>query len=70
MVGMGPTITRRGWAASLAASAIPAAARPSQQKAAAEKLLEQAKDGVRESAEKLQKFPLPMATEPAFLFKP
>ena len=72
MVGMRTTITRREWAASLAVSAVPAAAQEpaSQQKPAPEELLAQAKSGVLESAEKLQKFRLPMATEPAFLFKP
>lgn len=67
------TMTRREWAAALAASAAPAAlaqAPASEREASPEELLTEAKADVRRSAERLHKFDLPMATEPAFVFKP
>jgi hypothetical protein len=64
-------LTRRGWAAVLAGSAVPvlSQAPASQRKDSPDELLAEAKARVKRRAERLHKFPLPMATEPAFLFK-
>ncbi len=59
-------ITRREWAAALTATA--AAAQAQTQPAAG--LVAEARSEMRQDIEQLGKFPLPAATEPAFVFKP
>lgn len=68
---MGAKLTRREWTAVLTGSAVPllAQAPASQRKESPDELLAEAKARVKQRAERLHKFPLPMATEPAFLFK-
>jgi hypothetical protein len=60
-------LTRREWAAALGATAATAA---HAQTAASDDALADARDDVREALERLRKFNLPAATEPAFVFKP
>lgn len=62
-------MTRRQLAAALASSAALARAQE-EPKATPDELLAQEKKDVREGSEKLEKFNVPMATEPAFVFKP
>jgi hypothetical protein len=65
-------ITRREWAAALAASAAPALAQTpsSERQASADEMLAEARSDARRDASELRKFVLPPATEPAFVFKP
>ena len=64
-------ITRRSLAASAVASAAALAQTPTPAPAASdEELLQAAREQVKRNGEALAKFPLPMATEPAFQFKP
>jgi hypothetical protein len=65
-------MTRREWAAALAASAAPMPAQTvsPELQASAEEMLAQAKSDVRRDVEQLQRFALPAVTEPAFVFKP
>ncbi|RPI17592.1 MAG: hypothetical protein EHM65_02950 [Acidobacteriales bacterium] len=58
-------ITRREWAAALAATAVPIPAQTP-----ADETLAEARAEIRADIERLEKFPLPMAAEPAFVFKP
>jgi len=64
-------ITRREWAAAIGASAT-ATAQVTTLGAdqTADEILTQARAEVRQSAERLEKFKLPMTAEPAFIFKP
>ena len=62
-----PKLTRRQLAAAVAA--LPAARLPAQAPASGEDLLKQARDQVRRNAGQLGERQVPMATEPAFLFK-
>ncbi|MCS6952766.1 MAG: hypothetical protein RMK57_00310 [Bryobacterales bacterium] len=64
---MADKLTRRQWAAAIA---LPLATQAPAQEETPEQLLARAQKDVRESAERLEKFPLPMAVEPAFVFKP
>jgi hypothetical protein len=61
------TVTRRQLAAAVAA--LPAARLRAQAVPAGDELLQQARDLVRRNAAELAKRPIPMATEPAFVFK-
>jgi hypothetical protein len=62
-----PKLTRRQLAAAVAA--LPAARLPAQAPASGEDLLKQARDLVRRNAGQLGERQIPMATEPAFLFR-
>jgi hypothetical protein len=64
-------ITRREWAAALGvtAAAAQAQAPPAAQQTAAD-LLAEARSEVRQDIERIGKFPLPAAAEPAFIFRP
>lgn len=64
---MAEKLTRREWVAVIA---LPLAAQAPAQEETPEQLLMRARKDVREGAERLEKFPLPMAVEPAFVFKP
>ena len=68
---MGAKLTRREWTTVLTGSVDPLLSQvpASQRKYSPEELLAEAKARVKRRAERLHKFPLPMATEPAFLFK-
>ena len=64
-------ITRREWAAAIGASvAAPAQVTTRGADQTADQIQIQARAEVRESAERLEKFKLPMTAEPAFIFKP
>ena len=63
------TMTRRELAAALASSATLVRAQE-ERKLTPDELLAQEKADVRREAEQLEKFDVPMATEPAFVFKP
>ncbi|HSW48862.1 MAG TPA: hypothetical protein VLH09_01750 [Bryobacteraceae bacterium] len=69
-VGMAANITRREWAAALAA-AVPALAQaqPAETQTAAALIVE-ARGEIRGDIQQLERFPLPPAAEPAFVFKP
>jgi hypothetical protein len=65
-------MTRREWAAALAASGVPAAAQtvsPGPKDSAGD-MLAQARRDVRREVDELRKFPLLPVTEPAFVFEP
>jgi hypothetical protein len=62
-----PKLTRRQLAAAVAA--LPAARLPAQAPASGEDLLKQARAQVRRNAGQLSERQIPVATEPAFLFK-
>jgi hypothetical protein len=63
--------TRREWAAAIGASATaPAQVTPPGAAQTAEEIQAQARAKARQSAERLEKFKLPMTAEPAFIFKP
>ena len=61
-------LTRRGLAAAMAGAALSADAPPAQQPET--DTLATARQQVRKTAETLNAFDLPLATEPAFIFKP
>jgi ribosome-binding protein aMBF1 (putative translation factor) len=63
------TMTRRELAAALASSATLVRAQE-ERKLTPEELLAQEKVDVRSESEQLEKFNVPMATEPAFIFRP
>ncbi len=63
-------ITRRQLAAVSLAPAALAQTPPSATPESEEELLKAGRESVRRNAEALAKYPLPMATEPAFQFKP
>jgi hypothetical protein len=65
-------MTRREWAVALAVSGVPAAAQTVSPgpKGSAGDMLAQARRDVRREVDELRKFPLPPATEPAFVFEP
>ena len=62
-----PKLTRRQLAAAVAG--LPAARLSAQTPASGEDLLKQAREQVRRNAEQLSERQIPMATEPAFVFK-
>ena len=64
---MTPKLTRRQLAAAIAA--VPAARLPAQAPATDDDLPKRARDQVRRNAAELAKHQLPMATEPAFVFR-
>ncbi|MFB3778392.1 MAG: hypothetical protein ACE141_12315 [Bryobacteraceae bacterium] len=67
---MAANITRREWAAALAAAA-PALAQPQPAEApTAAALLVEARDEIRRDIQQLEQFSLPPAAEPAFVFRP
>jgi hypothetical protein len=61
--------TRRQWVSALAASAAGVAAGAQQAAESPEELRKAAGERLRRNASALAKVPLPMATEPAFVFK-
>jgi hypothetical protein len=66
-------LTRRVLAAALSTSAVLLAQPPPQAQSAAassEDELKISRDSLHDSADQLDKFPLPMSTEPATVFKP
>ena len=70
-VGMAAKITRREWAAALAVASAPAQAQAqpdSAQTTAA--LMVEARGEIRRDIQQLEKFSLPTAAEPAFIFRP
>ncbi len=66
-IAMAEKLTRREWMAALAA---PALAQAPAEEESPEQLLARARQDLLQGAERLGKFPLPMAVEPAFVFKP
>lgn len=68
---MADELTRRQVAAALAAAAFPApGATAAPEAASAADRLAKARREIRETVAKMEKFDLPFATEPAFIFKP
>ncbi len=63
------TTTRRQWVSKLAVGAVGVAARAQQAPETPDELRKAAAERLRRNAEALAKVPVPMATEPAFLFK-
>jgi hypothetical protein len=66
-IAMAHKLTRREWVASVA---VPALAQAPAEEESPEQLLARARQDLLQGAERLGKFPLPMAVEPAFVFKP
>jgi hypothetical protein len=62
-------ISRRGWLAGVSAAPLLAQA-PGAAKPTKDEDLNTAREGVRNNREQLAKFKVPLATEPAFQFKP
>jgi hypothetical protein len=62
-------ITRREWVGALAAGAAGVAAGVQEKAETSEELRKAAGERLRRNAGALAKIPIPMATEPAFLFK-
>ncbi len=64
-------ITRREWAAAIGASvAAPAQVTTPGPDQTSDEIQAEARAEVRQSAERLEKFKLPVTAEPAFIFKP
>jgi len=59
-------ITRRDWVAAIALAAAPAPAQTPDQAT----VISEARSEIRQDAEVLKKFPLPLAVEPATIFRP